>query len=110
MGQTLNNRLLAHCLIEQLKKMAVTDNIKKLMDAGVHFGHLTLQVELNMAPYIFMERNGIHVIDLHKTMQNWRKRQKRFQLQHQVVKLFVATKKQAKEIVAKYAMMQTCLT
>ncbi len=47
--------------------MAVTDNIKKLMDAGVHFGHLTRKWNPNMAPYIFMERNGIHVIDLHKT-------------------------------------------
>ena len=51
----------------KLKKMAVTDNIKKLMDAGVHFGHLTRKWNPNMAPYIFMERNGIHVIDLHKT-------------------------------------------
>ena len=68
MGQTLNNRLLAHCLLlSKLKKMAVTDNIKKLMDAGVHFGHLTRKWNPNMAPYIFMERNGIHVIDLHKT-------------------------------------------
>ena len=47
--------------------MAVTDNIKKLMDAGVHFGHLTRKWNPNMALYIFMERNGIHVIDLHKT-------------------------------------------
>ena len=37
--------------------MAVTDNIKKLMDAGVHFGHLTRKWNPNMAPYIFMERN-----------------------------------------------------
>ena len=41
--------------------------IKELLDAGVHFGHLTRKWNPNMAPYIFMERNGIHIIDLNKT-------------------------------------------
>ena len=42
--------------------------IKELLDAGVHFGHLTRKWNPNMAPYIFMERNGIHIIDLNKTV------------------------------------------
>jgi small subunit ribosomal protein S2 len=42
-------------------------DIKELLDAGVHFGHLTRKWHPSMAPYIFMERNGIHIIDLHKT-------------------------------------------
>ena len=41
--------------------------VKELLDAGVHFGHLTRKWNPNMAPYIFMERNGIHIIDLNKT-------------------------------------------
>ena len=40
---------------------------KELLDAGVHFGHLRRKWNPKMAPYIFMERNGIHIIDLHKT-------------------------------------------
>ncbi|TNE27284.1 MAG: 30S ribosomal protein S2, partial [Bacteroidetes bacterium] len=43
------------------------DKVKALLDAGVHFGHLTRKWHPNMAPYIFMERNGIHIIDLQKT-------------------------------------------
>ena len=85
--------------------MAVTDNIKKLMDAGVHFGHLTRKWNPNMAPYIFMERNGIHVIDLHKTEA---KIVEASEALNKIAAsgrkiLFVATKKQAKDIVAKYA-------
>ena len=85
--------------------MAVTDNIKKLMDAGVHFGHLTRKWNPNMAPYIFMERNGIHVIDLHKTeakMVEATEALQKIAASGRKI-LFVATKKQAKEIVAKYA-------
>ena len=85
--------------------MAVTDNIKKLMDAGVHFGHLTRKWNPNMAPYIFMERNGIHVIDLHKTdakIEEASEALKKIAASGRKI-LFVATKKQAKEIVAKYA-------
>lgn len=72
-----------------------------LLDAGVHFGHLRRKWNPNMAPYIFMERNGIHIIDLHKTMA---KMDEAAAALKQVAKsgkrvLFVATKKQAKEIV-----------
>lgn len=41
--------------------------VKDLLEAGVHFGHMTRKWNPNMAPYIFMEKNGIHIIDLHKT-------------------------------------------
>ncbi|WP_288869152.1 30S ribosomal protein S2, partial [uncultured Capnocytophaga sp.] len=47
--------------------MANNIEIKDLLDAGVHFGHLTRKWNPNMAPYIYMERNGIHVINLYKT-------------------------------------------
>ena len=77
-------------------------NFKELLDAGVHFGHLKRKWNPAMAPYIFMERNGIHIIDLEKTvikideaasaMKHIAKSGKKV--------LFVATKKQAKEIVA----------
>jgi len=77
-------------------------NFKELLDAGVHFGHLKRKWNPAMAPYIFMERNGIHIIDLEKTvvkideaasaMKHIAKSGKKI--------LFVATKKQAKEIVA----------
>jgi small subunit ribosomal protein S2 len=72
-----------------------------LLDAGVHFGHLRRKWNPNMAPYIFMERNGIHIIDLHKTLA---KMDEAAAALKQVAKsgkrvLFVATKKQAKEIV-----------
>lgn len=74
----------------------------ELLDAGVHFGHLKRKWNPNMAPYIFMERNGIHIIDLHKTIV---KLDEAAAAIKQIVKsgrkvLFVATKKQAKEIVA----------
>jgi small subunit ribosomal protein S2 len=77
-------------------------NFKELLDAGVHFGHLKRKWNPAMAPYIFMERNGLHIIDLEKTaikideaasaMKHIAKSGKKV--------LFVATKKQAKEIVA----------
>ncbi|MBX7203653.1 MAG: 30S ribosomal protein S2 [Bacteroidia bacterium] len=74
----------------------------QLLDAGVHFGHLKSKWNPNMAPYIFMERNGIHVIDLNKTVV---KLEEAAAAMKQIAKsgkkiLFVATKKQAKEIVA----------
>lgn len=47
--------------------MTKTENVKELLDAGVHFGHLTRRWDPNMAPYIYMERNGIHIINLYKT-------------------------------------------
>jgi small subunit ribosomal protein S2 len=75
--------------------------VEQLLDAGVHFGHLRRKWNPAMAPYIFMERNGIHIIDLHKTQA---KLEDAAQAMKQIAKsgrkiLFVATKKQAKEIV-----------
>lgn len=77
-------------------------NFDSLLEAGVHFGHLKRKWNPNMAPYIFMERNGIHIIDLYKTMA---KVDEAAAALKQITKsgkrvLFVATKKQAKEIVA----------
>lgn len=76
-----------------------------LLDAGVHFGHLTRKWDPKMAQYIFMERNGIHIIDLNKTLN---KVEEAAAAIKQIVKsgrkvLFVATKKQAKDIVAEQA-------
>ncbi|MFD1629904.1 30S ribosomal protein S2 [Pseudopedobacter beijingensis] len=76
-----------------------------LLDAGVHFGHLTRKWNPKMAQYIFMERNGIHIIDLNKTLV---KVEEAAAAIKQIVKsgrkvLFVATKKQAKDIVAEQA-------
>ncbi|MFI3314908.1 MAG: 30S ribosomal protein S2 [Rikenellaceae bacterium] len=73
-----------------------------LLEAGVHFGHLKRKWNPKMAPYIFMEKNGIHIIDLHKTAV---KLDESAAALKQIVKsgrrvLFVATKKQAKDIVA----------
>ncbi|RLD44734.1 MAG: 30S ribosomal protein S2, partial [Bacteroidetes bacterium] len=73
-----------------------------LLEAGVHFGHLKRKWNPNMAPYIFMERNGIHIIDLYKTQAKLEEAQNALK---QIAKsgkriLFVATKKQAKELVA----------
>ena len=75
---------------------------QELLDAGVHFGHLKRKWNPNMAPYIFMEKNGIHIIDLHKTavkIDEAAEAMKRIARSGRKV-LFVATKKQAKEIVA----------
>ena len=80
-------------------------NFDQLLQAGCHFGHLKRKWNPAMAPYIFMERNGIHIIDLHKTvakvdeaaeaLKNIAKQGKKI--------LFVATKKQAKDVVAEKA-------
>lgn len=77
-------------------------SINELLEAGVHFGHLKRKWNPNMAPYIFMEKNGIHIIDLQKTQVLL---EKACAALKQIAKsgkkiLFVATKKQAKEIVA----------
>ena len=77
-------------------------NFQELLDAGVHFGHLKRKWNPKMAPYIFMERNGIHIIDLHKTAV---KIDETASAIKQIAKsgrkiLFVATKKQAKDIVS----------
>jgi small subunit ribosomal protein S2 len=73
-----------------------------LLEAGVHFGHLKRKWDPNMAPYIFMEKNGIHIIDLNKTLV---KLDEAADALKQIAKsgkkiLFVATKKQAKDIVS----------
>nr|WP_299073917.1 30S ribosomal protein S2 [uncultured Allomuricauda sp.] len=82
--------------------MASKIEVKDLLQAGVHFGHLTRKWNPNMSPYIYMERNGIHVINLYKTVA-------KIEEANQALKkiaasgrkiLFVATKKQAKDIVA----------
>ena len=75
---------------------------EQLLEAGVHFGHLKRKWNPNMAPYIFMEKNGIHIIDLHKTIV---KIDEAASAMKQIAKsgrkiLFVATKKQAKDIVS----------
>lgn len=77
-------------------------SFEALLDAGVHFGHLRRKWNPAMAPYIFMERNGIHIIDLYKTIA---KIEEAAGAMKQIARsgkkiLFVATKKQAKEIVA----------
>ena len=80
-------------------------NFEQLLEAGCHFGHLRRKWNPAMAPYIFMERNGIHIIDLHKTVA---KIDDAAEALKQIAKsgkkiLFVATKKQAKNIVAEKA-------
>ena len=81
--------------------MSIT-NFDQLLEAGVHFGHLKRKWNPAMAPYIFMERNGIHIIDLYKTVA---KVDEAAAALKQIAKsgkkvLFVATKKQAKQVVA----------
>ena len=80
-------------------------NFEQLLKAGCHFGHLRRKWNPAMAPYIFMERNGIHIIDLHKTVAMTDQAAEALK---QIAKsgkkiLFVATKKQAKDIVAEKA-------
>ncbi len=77
-------------------------NFDQLLEAGAHFGHLKRKWNPKMAPYIFMEKNGIHIIDLHKTVV---KIDEAASVAKQIAKsgrkvLFVATKKQAKDVVA----------
>ena len=79
--------------------------IKELVKAGVHFGHLTRKWNPNMSPYIYSEKNGIHIINLYKTIQ---KLEESCAALEKIASsgrkiLFVATKKQAKDIVSKYA-------
>lgn len=82
--------------------MAKKAEVKELLEAGVHFGHLTRKWNPNMAPYIYMERNGIHVINLYKTaakLEEAGEALKKIAASGRKI-LFVATKKQAKDIVA----------
>lgn len=77
------------------------ETVKKMLDAGVHFGHLTRKWHPNMAPYIFMERNGIHIIDLYKTEAKLKQAQealRKIAASGRKI-LYVATKKQAKDII-----------
>jgi len=79
--------------------------IQELIEAGVHFGHLTRKWDPNMAPYIYTERTGIHIIDLYKTAA---KLEEATNALHNIASsgrriMFVATKKQAKDIVAEAA-------
>ncbi len=85
--------------------MANNKEVKDLLDAGVHFGHLTRKWNPNMAPYIYMERNGIHIINLYKTaakLEEANQALKKIAATGRKI-LFVATKKQAKDIVAEKA-------
>ena len=80
-------------------------NFQELLDAGSHFGHLARKWNPKMAPYIFVERNGIHIIDLHKTVV---KIDEAAEVLKEMARsgrkvLFVATKKQAKDVVAEKA-------
>ena len=80
-------------------------NIQELLESGVHFGHLTRKWNPNMAPYVYTERNGVHIIDLYKTAAKIEEAsialQKIANSGRKI--LFVATKKQAKDIVAEQA-------
>ena len=81
------------------------EQVKELLDAGVHFGHLTRKWNPNMAPYIYMERNGIHIINLYKTtakLEEANEALTKIAASGRKI-LFVATKKQAKDIVAEKA-------
>ena len=85
--------------------MADNNEVKELLNAGVHFGHLTRKWNPNMAPYIYMERNGIHIINLYKTsakLEEANEALKKIAASGRKI-LFVATKKQAKDIVAEKA-------
>jgi small subunit ribosomal protein S2 len=76
--------------------------VKDLLDGGVHFGHLTRKWDPNMAPYIYMERNGIHIINLYKTAAKLEEASEalaKIAASGRKI-LFVATKKQAKDIVS----------
>ena len=84
--------------------MAKTE-VNDLLNAGVHFGHLTRKWNPNMAPYIYMERNGIHIINLYKTVakiEETKSALRKIAASGRKI-LFVATKKQAKDIVAEKA-------
>lgn len=85
--------------------MANNIEVKDLLEAGVHFGHMTRKWDPNMAPYIYMERNGIHIINLYKTVakiEEANEALKKIAASGRKI-LFVATKKQAKDIVAEKA-------
>ncbi|MCK5638265.1 MAG: 30S ribosomal protein S2, partial [Flavobacteriaceae bacterium] len=79
--------------------------IKELIESGVHFGHLTRKWDPNMAPYVYTERKGIHIIDLYKTaakIEEANAALNKIATSGRKI-LFVATKKQAKDIVSEKA-------
>lgn len=78
---------------------------KELLDAGVHFGHLKKKWNPKMSPFIFMERKGIHIIDLNRTIENMERAANAMRSMARSGKkiMFVATKKQARDIVANAA-------
>ena len=79
--------------------------VKELVEAGVHFGHLTRKWNPNMSPYVYMEKNGIHIINLYKTVAKLDeacRALKKITASGRKI-LFVATKKQAKDIVSESA-------
>ena len=80
-------------------------NFQELLDAGVHFGHLARKWNPKMAPYIFDQKNGIHIIDLHKTVVKIDEAAEEMKILAKSGRtiLFVATKKQAKDIVSEKA-------
>ncbi len=84
--------------------MSTKVTFDQLLEAGSHFGHLTRRWNPAMAPYIFMERNGIHIIDLHKTVAKVEEAAEAIKKMAQQGKtiLFVGTKKQAKDVIAKH--------
>jgi small subunit ribosomal protein S2 len=85
--------------------MANKIEVKELLEAGVHFGHMTRKWNPNMAPYIYMEKNGIHIINLYKTaakLEEACEALKKIAASGRKI-MFVATKKQAKDIVAEKA-------
>ena len=104
----LESKLVEFFNIYQLqikKKVNMKTNFKELLEAGVHFGHLKKKWNPKMSPYVFMEKNKIHIIDLNKTIS---KLEEACRSLKQIAKsgkkiLFVATKKQAKSIVAESA-------
>jgi small subunit ribosomal protein S2 len=95
----------AHFYSSLIQFLMAQIQYKDLLDAGVHFGHLTRKWDPRMAPYIFMEKNGIHIIDLNKTLVSLEQAQNyvRGIARSGRKIMFVATKKQAQEIVSEEA-------
>ncbi|MGM9804416.1 MAG: 30S ribosomal protein S2, partial [Muribaculaceae bacterium] len=85
--------------------MATKPSFEQLLEAGCHFGHLKRKWNPAMAPYIFMERNGIHIIDLYKTQAKIEEAANALKSIAKSGKrvLFVATKKQAKQVISEKA-------
>ncbi len=100
-----NHLIIANSTERKLLQKMEKVEVKELLKAGVHFGHLTRKWNPNMAPYIYMERNGIHIINLYKTVAKIEETCSALSKIAAAGKkiLFVATKKQAKDIVAEKA-------